>query len=190
MPIADFNEAKESVSPQSLSRQYKLAGLVVDAQHRTTKNGKQFGVFGLEDYSGKMEIALFGEDYVKCKDHFELGNVLFVTGGFKARWNSTTDFEFKISSVMLLETVKKTFTRQIQVTLPPKDITENMISFFDKNIRSNPGKASIKFVLASRSAPKIGLYTLERGLEINDELTAYLEENPDWDISVQLTDRA
>ena len=190
MSIADFNEAKESVSTQSLSRQYRLAGLVVDAQHRTTRNGKQFGVYALEDYSGKMEIALFGEDYVKCKDHFELGNVLFVTGGFKARWNSTTDFEFKVSNVMLLETVKRLFTRQIQVTLHPKDITDNMIGFFDKNIRSYPGKASLKFVLADRNAGRIGLYTLERGVEVNDELTAFLEEKQDWDISVQLTDRA
>ncbi len=190
MPISDFNEAKELVTPSSLSRQYRLAGLVVDAQHRTTRNGKQFGVFALEDYSGKMELALFGEDYVKCKDHFEPGNVLFVTGGFKARWNSTTDFEFKISSVMLLDTVKKIFTRQIQVTLHPKDITEEMINFFDNNIRSYPGKASLKFVLDARNTPRVGLYTLERRVEVNDELTAYLEENPDWDVHVQVAEKA
>ncbi|MBX3242300.1 MAG: DNA polymerase III subunit alpha [Chitinophagaceae bacterium] len=188
-PISDFNEIRESPAGAALSRQYRLAGLVVDAQHRTTRNGKQFGVFALEDYSGKMEIALFGEDYVRYKDHFAPGTVLFVMGGFKSRWN-TSDFEFRVSGVMLLETVKKLFTRQIQVTLHPGEITSEMISFLDKNIRSYPGKSSLKFVLAApQHASKIGMYTLERGVEMNDELTAFLEEKIDWDVNVQLADR-
>ena len=100
--IAEFIEFKDTLlSHANPFRQIRIAGLVSDAQHRTTRNGKQFGVFSLEDYSGKTELALFGEDYVRFKDHFSLGNVLFATGNFKARWNSTTDFEFKLHSVML-----------------------------------------------------------------------------------------
>jgi len=184
--IAEFNELKENVTGQpNPFRTLKIAGLVADAQHRTTRNGKQFGVFHIEDYSGKTEIALFGEDYVKFKDHFSLGNVLFVTGNFKARWNSTTDFEFKLSGVMLLETVKRVLTRQVQIGLHPKLVNEALVTFVDNNVRGNPGKSSIKFVLYEpRSNYKVSMYTLEKGFEMNDEMTAFLEENPDMEVNV------
>lgn len=184
--IADYNEFKDNITSQpGIGRTFKLAGLVVDAQHRTTKNGKQFGIFGLEDYSGKMEVALFGEDYVRFKDHFGLGNVLFVTGNFKPRWNSTTDFEFKLSGVMLLETVKKVLTRTVQVDLHPKLVTNDLIDFLDQNLKSFPGKAGIKFMIADpRSQCRVSMYTLERGFEMNDEMTAFLEANPDMEVSV------
>lgn len=184
--ISEFNEFKDSITAQpSPFRQFRIAGLVVDAQHRVTRNGKQFGVFALEDYSGKMEVALFGEDYVKFKDHFAPGIVLFATGNFKARWNSTTDFEFKLGSVMLLETVKKLLTRQIQIDLHPQHVTEKMIGFVDNNIRSFPGKTSIKFVISEpRSQCRVSMYTLEKGFEMNDEMTAFLEANPDMEVNV------
>ncbi len=52
--LADYNEIKEAVHLQANpGKQFRIAGLVVDAQHRLTKNGKQFGSFTLEDYSGK-----------------------------------------------------------------------------------------------------------------------------------------
>jgi DNA polymerase-3 subunit alpha len=184
--IAEFNELKENVTGHpNPFRTLKIAGLVADAQHRTTRNGKQFGVFHIEDYSGKTEIALFGEDYVKFKDHFSLGNVLFVTGNFKTRWNSTTDFEFKLSGVMLLETVKRVLTRQVQIGLHPKLVNEALVTFVDNNVRANPGKSSIKFVLYEpRSNYKVSMYTLEKGFEMNDEMTAFLEENPDMEVNV------
>ena len=183
--IADYNAFKDNMNSQLASRSLRIAGLVTDAQHRVTRNGKQFGVFALEDYSGKTEIALFGEDYVKFKDHFSLGNLLFATGNFKPRWNSTTDFEFKLSGVMLLETVKRTMTQKLQIELHPKALNKEMVGFVDENIKKYPGKTSIRFVFSEpKNKLKVCMYTLERGFEMNDEMTAFLESNPDIDVNV------
>lgn len=184
--ISEFIEFKETllIHPNPF-RQFRIAGLVSDAQHRTTRNGKQFGVFSIEDYSGKTELALFGEDYVRFKDHFSLGNVLFATGNFKARWNSTTDFEFKLSSVMLLETVKRLLTRQLQVELHPKLLKDEVVAFIDQNVKTFPGKSGIKFILAEpRLNWKVSMYTLEKSFEMNDEMAAFLEANPDMEVKV------
>ncbi|MCC7525172.1 MAG: DNA polymerase III subunit alpha, partial [Chitinophagaceae bacterium] len=168
----------------------RIAGLVSDAQHRTTRNGKQFGVFALEDYSGKTELALFGEDYVRFKDHFTLGNVLFAVGNFKARWNSTTDFEFKLSSVMLLETVKALLTKQLEVELHPKYLTEELVNFIDNNVKQFPGKSSIKFVLSEPQFNfKVNMYSLEKGFQMNDEMAALLETNSFIDVRVTTLDK-
>ena len=50
--LQDFNEIKEAVTLQANpSKNYRLAGLVVDAQHRVTKTGSNFGSF----YDGRFQ---------------------------------------------------------------------------------------------------------------------------------------
>lgn len=187
--IANFNEFKEAVLTHANPfRQFRLAGLVSDAQHRISRNGKQFGIFAIEDYSGKMEIALFGEDYVKFKDHFQPGNVLFVTGSFKTRWNNDKDFEFKVASVCLLETIKRTMTKQVQLEIHPMMVTGEMINFMEKNIKRHPGKTGLKFnITDSKAKHKITLYSVEKGIEMNDELSDYLLNNADVEVNVVTT---
>jgi DNA polymerase III subunit alpha len=74
MKLSDFNEFKEAITLQANPfQQFRLAGLVTGHNQRVTKTGKQFGICTIEDYSGNTEFALFGEDYVKFKDHFTPG---------------------------------------------------------------------------------------------------------------------
>lgn len=188
-PIDVFNEFKEAVLTHANPfRQFRLAGLVAEAQHRISRNGKQFGIFALEDYSGKMEIALFGEDYVKYKDHFQPGNLLFVTGSFKTRWNNDKEFEFKVASVCLLETIKRTMTKQVQIEVHPQMVTEEMISFIEKNVKRHPGKTGFKINISDpKTKYRITLYSVEKGIEMNDDLSEYLLNNTDVDVSVMTT---
>jgi len=61
--IADFNEIKETLQLQpNPGRAIKVAGLIIDVQHRVTKTGKNFGSFSIEDFSGKTEFVLWSED--------------------------------------------------------------------------------------------------------------------------------
>ncbi|PWU02736.1 MAG: DNA polymerase III subunit alpha [Bacteroidetes bacterium] len=185
-PIVDFNEFKEAIlTHPNPFRSFRIAGLVTDAQHRVSRNGKQFGTFVVEDYSGKMEIALFGEDYVRFKDHFSLGSVLYITGTFKTRWNSETDFEFKVSGVMLLETVKRSLTRQLVIEINPKLLLPEMVDFIEKNVKTHPGKAALKFHFSdSGTRTRVNLQSVEKGFELNDEMTAFLEANPELEVTV------
>ena len=86
--LNEFNEIKESSTLQSQTNKlYRIAGLVVDAQHRTSRAGKQFGSFIIEDYSGKSEFILWSEDYAKFSNYLEKGKNLFITGYFRQRFN-------------------------------------------------------------------------------------------------------
>jgi DNA polymerase-3 subunit alpha len=185
-PISEYNEFKEGISLQSNPlRAFRLAGLVADAQHRTSKTGKQFGIFGLEDYSGKMEVALFGEDYVKYKDHFTPGTVLSVNGTFKNRFGKEDDFEFKLTGVMLLETVKRMLTKQLMLEIHPLLLTEELVLFLEKQIGQYPGKTALRIQLKDeRSHRKIGLQRIGGGIEMNDEMTHFLLANPDVEVNV------
>lgn len=185
-PLSDFNEFKEAILLHANPFQtFRLAGLVTSHQQRVTKTGKQFGICMIEDYTGNTEFALFGEDFVKFKDHFTPGAVVFVTGVFKTRWNKDDDFEFKINQVLLLETVKRTMTKQLIVDIEPRFLTEEMVAFMETNIKKNPGKSNLKFNLYEpKDNWKVGMYTVEKGFEMNDEMALFLLDKPELNVTV------
>jgi len=183
--LGDFNEIKEAVSLQANPNKiYRLAGLVTDAQHRVTKAGKQFGSFFIEDYSGKSEFLLWSEDYTKFSKYLEKGTNLYMTGFFRPRFNRV-EFEFKVEKMMLLESVKQHLTRQLIVDIDARFINENMVHFVERNIKKFPGKSSLKFnVTEPKNNYKISMYTMENGFEMNDEMAAFLENNPEMEVQI------
>ncbi len=184
-PLADYNEFKAAVdtlpNPQ---KNFRVAGLVIDAQHRLTKTGKNFGILTIEDFSGKSEFMLWSEDYVKYTNYLEKGMIVMVEGGFKQRYNSE-QYEFRLSKIHLLETVKTTLTKQVIIDVQPQFINDNFVNFIEKNISSNPGKSSIKFnIVDTRHNYKVGMYTLEKGFTMNDDMAFFLNDNPDVEVNV------
>jgi DNA polymerase-3 subunit alpha len=101
--IAEFNEFKETVDLQpNPGRIFRIAGLVSEAQHRIAKSGNKYGVFHIEDFTSKMELNLFTDDYVKYHNYLEPGTAIFMTGNLRQRFNKT-EYEFKVSGISLLE---------------------------------------------------------------------------------------
>lgn len=183
--LADFVEFKAEIQVNpNPARQFRVAGLVIDAQHRFTKTGKNFGILTLEDYSGKSEFMLWSEDYAKYTHYLEKGLILMVEGGFKTRYNSD-QYEFKLSKLHLLETVKITLTKQVSLELQPQFINAAFINFIETNIKSNPGKAILKFNITDiRNNVKLALYNIEKGFTMNDDMAVFLQENLDVDVNV------
>ncbi len=183
-PLIDYTEVKNAVGIIPNSRQYRMAGLVIDAQHRLTKTGKNFGVLHLEDFSGKAEFMLWSEDYVKYHKYLEKGRVVLIEGAFKQRFNSD-QYEFKIYKLHLLDTVKSSLTKQVVIDLPPQFVDEKLVNFLDNNIKNNPGNTSLKFNITDTIANnKISLTTLERGFTMNDEMVVFLNSNKNIELTV------
>ncbi|RYF96069.1 MAG: DNA polymerase III subunit alpha, partial [Chitinophagaceae bacterium] len=127
--ISEFNEAKEALALQANpGKTYKLAGLVVEAQHRVSRTGKQFGSFYIEDYSGKSEFMLWGDDYARYSQFLEKGKNLFITGAFRTRFNKT-EYEFKIEKITMLENIKQQLTKQLVLEMEAKQVNEQLLTF-------------------------------------------------------------
>ena len=185
-PVAEYNTFKEEIEQQPYpTKPFRLACLVTGSQHRVSRAGKKFGVLMLEDFSGKMELTLFGDMYVKFANYFETGNCLYITGKFE-KWEYRNDWNFKVIEICLLETIKRSLTRQIQFNINPKLFTVNQFSFIERNIKKNPGKTRLKFVFHEKKDQKmVVLSTIDKGFEMNDEMAAFLLENPDMDVNVE-----
>jgi DNA polymerase-3 subunit alpha len=183
--IADFNEFREAIRMQpNPGRMFRLIGLVADAQHKISRQGNKYGNFVIEDYSGKTELILFSEDYLKFTPFLQNTHTVFITGFFKPRYNRE-EFEFKVLSISLVETIKRNLTRQVTIEVNPKDISEDMILFMEKNIKNFPGKSSLKFTLTEPGKKtRISLITMDNGFEMNDDLVHFLEAKPELEVQV------
>ena len=186
-PLSDFNTVKAFINETPNTRAFRLAGLVIDSQHRLTKAGKKFCGLHLEDFSGKTEFMIWSEEYIKYVNWLEKGTILFIEGGFKQRFN-TSQYEFKISRLYLLDTVKKSQTKQVILDVQPQFIDQEMIDFLDDNIQQNPGATSLKInILDLTLQKKLTLSTIEKGIEVNDDLIEYLHANKHIEVSVNST---
>ncbi len=187
-PLSEFLEVKDAVTLQANpGKTFRLAGLVVDAQHRVTKTGKQFASLVIEDYSGKNEFMLWSEDYAKYANYLEKGKNLFITGSFKSRYNRA-EFEFKVEKMMLLESIKQHLTRQVILDMEARHVNERMIQFVAENLRRHPGKSSLKFnIVETKSNFRVSMFTMENGFEMNDELAVFLQNSPEMEVQIVST---
>ena len=183
--LGEFNEIKEAVTLQANpNKSYRLAGLVVDAQHRVTKTGRQFGSFTIEDYTGKCELLVWSDDYTKYANYLEKGKNLFITGSFRQRYNRP-EFEFKVEKIILLESIKQNLTRQLIVDIEARFLNEELIGFIEGNVKRYPGRSGLKFNISEpKTNYKISMYTVENGFEMNDEMAAFLLEKPELEIQI------
>jgi DNA polymerase III subunit alpha len=110
-----------------LGRELKLGGIVTAVEHRTTKTGKPFGKFSIEDYSGNTTFTLFGEDYLKFKTFMNIGWFLFIEGGvIKNTWGQQ-NIEYKIRNIDLLNEIGIKRSKGVQVRINARDLTSDLI---------------------------------------------------------------
>jgi DNA polymerase-3 subunit alpha len=60
------------------STRYKLAGIVVSKQERTSKNGNKFAFVQLSDASGAFEVTIFSELLAAQRDKLEPGQAVLI----------------------------------------------------------------------------------------------------------------
>ena len=185
MTINDFTEFKGAIELQKSPNQtLKIAGLVTTSQHKISRAGKKYGSITLEDFSGKVEITLFGDQYIKFSNYFTAGTCIHVKGSYE-KWESRNEWNFRVNEICLLETIKKAFTKQVQLTFQAGTINVDQVSFLQQNLKKNPGKSRLRFIFVDQVEKLIvSMKTTERGIEMNDEMAEFLENTPLIDVQI------
>ncbi|RYY38900.1 MAG: DNA polymerase III subunit alpha [Chitinophagaceae bacterium] len=183
--VSDFNETKDSKVLASQGRPFKLLCLVTGAQQRISRQGNKFGSYVLEDYSGKTELVLFGDDYIRFSPYLQLGGAVLLTGSFQ-KHRFREEYEFKPGAINLAENVKRQLTKSLHLELDVRNLETEIIEFLDDNIRRYPGSTGLKIVVREpKESLKAGFSTLGSGFEMNFDLIQWLEGRPEIDVKVQ-----
>jgi len=119
------------------NRDLVIGGLVSACRHGTTKTGKPFGSFMLEDYGETFEIALFGEDYIKLKQYLVVGLFLQVRGSVSERFKQKDNWEFKVSNIVLLSELRDKMSKCLTIQLPLTELSETFMTKMDEIVKQN-----------------------------------------------------
>ncbi len=162
--------------PEKL-KEFTVGGIIVEARHLVSRNGKPFGIFSLEDYTDKYEFRLFGEEYLQFKPLLEANMMVFIKGymnRYRPRWQEEGPMreEVKIRKLSLLQDVLEQMTNQLQLKLSLADLNDENIERLNALIEEHPGDKQLEVRIFDPSNPRIGVQLLRRkgkGLAVTKE---------------------
>ena len=121
-----------------------LGGMVTASEHRMTKTGKPYGTVTLEDYSGSHRFMIFGDDYVKFREHLVEGWFLYIKGQVQEN-RFRGGMEFKITLVELLTDVKEKLARRLRILLDLERLDEDLGRAVADLVEAHPGNTGLTF---------------------------------------------
>ena len=162
-----------------------IAGIITSAEHRTTKNGKPFGTFEIEDYTESSKQFVFGENYLRFKHLFTIGTFVFINGKVGPRkWGE--GLEFGMSSMELLADVKEKRTKSLVLSVEQSDLTDMIIDDLYTVIADHTGNCQLKFVLRDhKSKTSLKMPSRNMKVEINKQLIDSLNEMEIFDCKLE-----
>ncbi|MBK6953304.1 MAG: DNA polymerase III subunit alpha [Crocinitomicaceae bacterium] len=137
--IGDLNKVDEFIN-----QEIRVAGIVTDVQHRTTKHGAPFGTFDIEDYSDSSKQFLFSESYMKFKHMLQPGQFVFISGKVQPK-KYGDGHEYKISAIELLSELRERRVKSVILSAEYADITDQCIDELYALILAHSGNCALKF---------------------------------------------
>jgi DNA polymerase-3 subunit alpha len=168
-----------------LGREIRIGGIVSGVEHRTTKTGKPFGKFTIEDYTGNYTFVLFGEDYLKFKTFMTQGWFLFIEGAVvKNSWGQQ-NVEVKIRTIDLLNELGLKRTKGVQLRVNAKDITKDLIGKIEDVCQQYNGSTPL-YLKVRDEQENINLELLSRRFRINpiNDMVSKMKKMPEIDVEV------
>ena len=149
------------------NKELKVAGVVKEIQHATTKKGNPYGSITLEDYSGSYRITMFGKDYLKFKNYFTVNYLIILGGKVQHRFgNPEKELEFKVTNINLLSEIKDKMIRSLAVKVPINSISDNFIVNINELVSNNSGTKELLFLIYEPET-KIWIKMFSRSHRIN-----------------------
>ena len=130
-------------------RELKLAGTVVDALEKTSKNGNPYGSFKLEDYETTFDFMMFGEDWLKFKHLLTRGGKVFVVGRVQPKrfGQEANGMEFRINRIELLGDIRAKMGRFLDIRIPMYKVNDALIEKIAATLRNGTGRTQVRMRL-------------------------------------------
>ncbi len=172
LEIENFTSCGIDAIEKHADKKIRLAGIVSQSIERMDKKGRKYGRFAVEDFEGKLEFALWREDYLKHRHLLATGQQVFMTGVYKKRdWGDDDRKEFHLENVELLSEIREKLTKSLTLHLPLEGISEETVSAIDSVCTSYPGKFDLKLMVTDRSAEcTINFFSMKYKVDVNPEM--------------------
>jgi len=123
-----------------------VAGIVSKTTVRQTKTGKTFALFSIEDYSGSIDMALFGEDYLKLAHYIRPGEFLYIKGKVQQRYNSEDQWELKPVNIQLLSDIRSRLCKDLIINVDINNLKTNTVAKLEDLFGTYNGSCNVRFM--------------------------------------------
>jgi DNA polymerase-3 subunit alpha len=166
-------------------RNIRIAGFVTDAVHATTKKGSKFGKMVINDYSGNHEIVLWEKNYVAFGNYLVNGQKLMLQGVYAENRFRPGVMEFQIQSMMLLDEVRKAYTKKLLLALNLRSVTNEFFAFIEDNVKKYPGNTDLIInVNDDEMDMTVRLKSQSKRIVLNDDMIRYLQDHEEIRYSI------
>ena len=146
--------------PSMNGRDFVAAGMVTSVMHLTTKTGKPYGRFTIEDYNGSHEFVLFSKDYENFRRFLFEGYYLLIKGKVAPRIYNPNELETRITSIMMLAEAQETLMKEVTVSVPVDELTEDLVGRLSAAAKENRGQVILRFKVYDPAAEvAVNLYS-------------------------------
>ncbi len=146
---------------------FSVAGTVISRGFRRTKDGRPFGIIGLSDPTGNLEVTFFSEEVENVREVAALGEHVFININVKTSQKSE-DLLFIGESCVLLESVLSTVDVCLDITLSGSG-SLNQLQQTIGNMK--PGRGIIHLVVMPDDADFVARIGLTGKYTISSEFT-------------------
>ena len=90
-----------------------VAGIVSKLDERISKKGNRFGLFSVEDFEDSLDMAMFGEEYLKFRHLLGVGSFIFIQGQVIERYKQPGVWELRPYNIQLLAEIRDKMSKGI-----------------------------------------------------------------------------
>lgn len=165
----------------SLSKkdQIVIGGIVTGTKSKFTKTGKPCGFVTIEDFEGPGELAFFGEEWGRWKGMLVEGSTVFITAKCVQKYRDSDYYDFKISDIQYLQTVKDQRIEKFTITMDTTSVDETIVNDISTMLRDSPGNTQLYFQIHDVGNNSHVLLRSKMGpISLKHKLVTYIEANP------------
>ena len=155
-----------------------LAGVVTSVTPLSTKDGRPYARFVLEDYNSQHEFTLFSKDYERFSSLIQINNFLFIRGRVQVRpYRQPEELEYKIVSIQHLADIADNITN-IRIELDINEVCSSFTNLILEKASENKGKATLQFVIVDHNDDvRIKLSSKKYRVAPSTEFINFLDSN-------------
>ncbi len=159
-------------------REIAVAGIVTAVTPLSTKDGRRYARFVLEDYNTNHEFTLFSKDYERFGMLIAENNFLFIKGRVQPRpYREPMELELKIVSIQHLAEIAENIS-SIRIELSINDVCSTMTDMLVERATASPGTTLLQFMIHDFNEDvKVKLTSKRFRVAPTTDLMNFLESN-------------
>ncbi len=167
-------EDKESLVGKDIT----FGGMITTVRKGITRNGNPYGIAKLEDFTGSIELPLFGEDWVKFQGYMDEGMFLYISAKCQPRQWRPEEIEIKINTIQLLPDVKDELIEKLTLYIPLNKLDSTLVADLAALIKGEKGNTELYFTITDREEKsKVDLFARPYKINVGKDLMNYLNEH-------------